>query len=253
MTFRGNGKHGGESSGTQRKPGGYAPPEQRKRVNRPTAALRISGSNVADKAVTVPRGNDPSPNQHSAKKVRKALDFGVTWTELDEVGNKTEDLGSKTEVANDALVATMNHDPAIQEEGEDGEIWWNEIIEEEEAEKIAEEDGVPVETQDSNEMQVDVSENVGASLDVEQFVDVEAKEVGKGKQGGGKPVMKKKAMRATAGIGGGPLRRMIQGAKTPRRKPTMKESQRNGEKGDGKAKEMERDPSEGSGTDAKAV
>ncbi|CAA7021906.1 unnamed protein product [Microthlaspi erraticum] len=38
--FRGNGKHGGESSGGQRKPVGHVPPEQRKRINRPTAPAR---------------------------------------------------------------------------------------------------------------------------------------------------------------------------------------------------------------------
>ncbi|CAA7032482.1 unnamed protein product [Microthlaspi erraticum] len=69
--FRGNGKHVGESSGGQRKPAGYLPPEQRKRINRPMALSGRPGtlgvaSHGGDTVTERTGGNHISPSQHSA-------------------------------------------------------------------------------------------------------------------------------------------------------------------------------------------
>ncbi|CAA7025585.1 unnamed protein product [Microthlaspi erraticum] len=213
-------------------------------------ALAHSGNR---RAVTSAKGNDPSPSHHSAKKVRKALDFNVVVAGSDEAGDNME------HVVNDKVDnlpmgdEKMVNEPAGLEEGEEGELWWNEVLEEEAGEMIAEEDENQLETQDSNDVQMEGNENVGTTLAVEQFVEVEAKEVGKGNHGGRKVGIKKKAVRSNVGMGGGPLRRMVHGAKTPRKKTTAKESQRLGEKMAGKEKGPEKDPSKGSGTDLKAI
>ncbi|CAA7019580.1 unnamed protein product [Microthlaspi erraticum] len=198
---------------------------------------------------------DPSPSHHSAKKVRKALDFNAVVAGDEEAGSNTNHAANER-VADDIVPVD---ETLAQEEGEDGETWWNEVIEEEAGEEEAgeelmEEEENPMETQGSNDMQMEVSDNGGNLLAVEQFVEVEAKEVGKSKVGERKTgVQRKKAVRAAVGVAGGPLRRMIHGAKTPRRKTSAKETQRPGEKLAGRDKEPEKDPSVGSGTDFKAV
>ncbi|CAA7046061.1 unnamed protein product [Microthlaspi erraticum] len=225
------------------------PQDQRKRINRPTA---MSGKVVAPVTVnTVPahRVEDPSPSQHSAKKVRKAIDFTVAVEGLDEMGNKVAETDGEKVGENEIPAISMIPDPTLQEEGEDGEIWWNEVIQEEEAEKNEEELVEQVETGDNNDMLVDGNDNEANQMDVERFVEVEAKEVGKGKQEMEKKTgVRKKVTRATLGVGGGPLRRLVHGAKTPKRKVVVKEHHRGGEKIAGKEMEPAGNPSDGSET-----
>ncbi|CAA7042877.1 unnamed protein product [Microthlaspi erraticum] len=258
--FRGNGKHGGESSGSHRRPAGYVPPEQRKRVNRPTGGFRNLAIQPAAPPAIVSGTRDPSPSQHSAKKVRKALDFSAVEAGLDDVRTKPDDAVAEKVGENDfpatavpAIdeVVPMVEGVEIQEEGEDGEIWWNEVTEGEETEKAVENIEEQAEPEDGTDMQMEESEQ-GSRLDVKQYVEVEAKEVGKGKQAVERKVgAKKKTFRTTVGGGGGPLRRMIQGGKTPRRKAPMsvKDTRKGGDKGAGK--ELEENPSEGSATMSK--
>ncbi|CAA7025565.1 unnamed protein product [Microthlaspi erraticum] len=108
VVFRGNGKHGGESSGTQ---------------NLRHISPKTKGRGLTD--------------QLPSKKVRKAIDFTAAVEGLDESGNKIEEMEGEKVRENEIPAISMIPDPTLQEEGEDGEIWWNEVIEEEEAEKIA--------------------------------------------------------------------------------------------------------------------
>ncbi|CAA7025564.1 unnamed protein product [Microthlaspi erraticum] len=102
---------------------------------------------------------------------------------------------------------------------------------------------------DSNDMIVEENENGGNQMDVERFVELEAKEVGKSKQGMEKKTgAKKRVIRSTMSVGGGPLRRLVLGAKTPKRKVAGKEHPRGGEKGARKETEPAGNPSEGSET-----
>lgn len=251
--FRGNGKHGGENSGLQRRPAGFAPPEQRKRINRPTATNRNMATQLAVNMGTDTGVKDPSPNQHSAKKVRKAIDFTMAVANLDEAGNRIDDISVEKVGENDVPVAEVSTAvvaiPIVPESGakdeeEEGEVWWNEVIAEEETEKT--EAAMADHASDINDMQIDESDNVGNHVDVEQYVDVEAKEVGQGKQMAERKMgTKKKVLKSTVGMGGVPLKRLVQGAKTPRRKGAAKENHRHGDKAGGKEPA---DPSEGSET-----
>ncbi|CAA7053006.1 unnamed protein product [Microthlaspi erraticum] len=205
-TFRG--KNGGESSGSQRKLAGFVPLEQRKRINRPTVRLKHMAAPATGLVVIDMKGNDPSPSQQSVNE--------EAGTKLAHTVN--EEMADGTGPVNEPTV----NESVIPEEGEDGEIWWNEVLDEgaaeEAAEEAADEDENHMETQDSNDMLMEVSDNAGNAQDVEQFVDV----------------------------------CMVHGAKTPRKKTASKEPQRLGEKQAGKAKEAEKNLSEGSGTNLKA-
>uniref|UniRef100_A0A1J3FQ91 DUF4283 domain-containing protein n=1 Tax=Noccaea caerulescens TaxID=107243 RepID=A0A1J3FQ91_NOCCA len=143
--FRGNGRHGGETSGSQRRTAGYVPPEQRKRINRPTTGNRNMEPQPVVNMGTETDVKEASPHHHSAKKVRKALDFNADVAGVDVEGNKAEDPNGATVGENyvpvEVMSSTVGVDPTVQvpvaqEEGEDGEIWWNEMIDEEEAENI---------------------------------------------------------------------------------------------------------------------
>ncbi|CAA7037220.1 unnamed protein product [Microthlaspi erraticum] len=264
VAFRGNGKHGDESSGVQRKPAGYLPPEQRKRINRPMAipghpAHQVETHPGGDAITERTGGNRISPSQHSAKKVRKAIDFTEAVAELDEirdgVNNGEREMVGENEVA--VITATEPvADPMIleqmaQEEREEGETWWNEVIEEAEVEKTMEEFEELLEIQEAKEMALDEVEKVENSLGVERFMDVEAKETGKQKHVAERKVgARREVTKPPVGVGGS-LKRMLQGAKTPKKKPVSKEGTRIGDMATGSG--PEKDPSEGSETTHHAV
>ncbi|CAA7035416.1 unnamed protein product [Microthlaspi erraticum] len=275
--FRGNGKHRGESSGTQRKPAGFGARDQRKRINQPMTTFRSSAEQVVTIRTTGLQGNGTengsgggtSPTQQSAKKVRKAIDFTSAVEGMDESGNRRM-MAEGEKVGEDAApeVSTNILEPVLavnenmgQEEGEDGEIWWDEVIEEgeaenmieeEEAEKVLEEPADPTESQGENAMQIDETNGSERHLGAEQFVEVEAKEVGRGKHVTARKVgVKKKPVRPSASVGGGALKRFVQGAKTPRKKQAVKASSRIGDKPTGNG--MEDDPAEGSEATSQAT
>ncbi|CAA7032483.1 unnamed protein product [Microthlaspi erraticum] len=131
-----------------------------------------------------------------------------------------------------------------QLEHEDGETWWNEVIEDGEVEKTTEEFEELLEIQEAKEVVDGGSEKVDTMLGVEQFVDVEAKEVGKNKAVAVRKVgVRRKVTKATVGVGG-PLKRLLQGAKTPKKKPVPREATRIGDMATGSG--ADKDPAEGS-------
>ncbi|CAA7032413.1 unnamed protein product [Microthlaspi erraticum] len=240
------------------------------------ATFRSSAEQVVTIRTTGGEGNGTenggggaiSPTQHSAKKVRKAIDFTADVAGMDESGNKVVVAEGEKVGENEVPVVSVNllePEPAVnenmaQEEGEDGEIWWDEVIEEGEAEKMLEEEDVekmieefadPVESQGESEMQIDGVAGLEKALGAEQFVEIEAKEVGRGKHVTARKIgAKKKPIRTTVGTGGGgALKRLVQGAKTPRKKQAAKAGPRIGDKPIGNG--TEGDPTEGSEASSK--
>ncbi|CAA7044915.1 unnamed protein product [Microthlaspi erraticum] len=222
-------------------------------------------------------GGVTSPTQHSTKKVRKAIDFTAAVEGMDDSGNRVVVAEGEKVGKNEVPEGSVNvldpdlgvNENMIQDEGEDGEIWWDDVIEEgvaeaiieeeeaekmiaEEAEKMIEELPEAMESQGESQMQTDGANEVERPLGAEQFVEVEAKEVGRGKHvAARKTGAKKKPVRSTVSVDGGTLKRFVQGAKTPRKKQGVRAGSRIGDKPTGNG--TEGDPAEGSEVTSQAT